>query len=366
MMKKYKWKILVSSLVMLIPSVAGLILWDRLPERLPIHWGPGGQADGWGSPLIAVVIMPLVLLGLYWLCLFITGKDKKQADQSPKAIGMIFWLMPFISLFACGIIYAAAFGLAFDFSALICVFLGIVFLVIGNYLPKCKQNYTLGIKIKWTLANEENWQATHRFGGKLWVVCGVLIMLCAFLPMEAFPFVALGIILLAVIPVAIYSSLYYKKQVREGRASYEDAKMTKYYPKWAVVLTIVLVTAILIFAAVLIFTGEVTVTYSDTAFTVDATYSNGLTVNYADISVVEYREAGVDGHRVSGFGSSKLLVGWFQNEEFGNYTRYTCGDIDVACVVVTLKDGSVLVLGGQDNEASEMIYDEILRRIPSV
>ena len=129
------------------------------------------------------------------------------------------------------------------------------------------------------------------------------------------------------------------------------------------VLTIVLVTAILIFAAVLIFAGEVTVTYGDTAFTVDATYSNELTVNYADISVVEYREAGVDSHRVSGFGSYKLLVGWFQNEEFGSHTRYTCGDMDVACVVVTLKDGSVLVLGGQDNEASEEIYDELITKV---
>ncbi|MBE6557568.1 MAG: DUF1648 domain-containing protein [Ruminococcaceae bacterium] len=363
MMKKHKWKILVSSLVMLIPTVVGLILWNKLPEKLPVHWGPGGKVDGWGSPVLAVVILPLILLGIYWLCLFITSKDKKQADQSPKAMGMIFWLMPFISLFASGFIYAAALGLEFNFTALISVFLGIVFLVVGNYMPKCKQNYTLGVKLTWTLANEENWNATHRFAGKLWVICGVLIMLCAFLPMEAFPVVALGIILLAVIPVAIYSSLYYKKQVREGRASYEDAKMMKHYPKWAVVLTIVLVTAILAFAAVIVFTGEVTVTYGDTAFTVDATYSQELTVNYADISVVEYREEGVDGHRVSGVGSPKLLVGWFKNQELGNHTRYTSGDMDVACVVVTLEDGSVLVLGGQDNEASEEIYDELITRV---
>jgi len=137
----------------------------------------------------------------------------------------------------------------------------------------------------------------------------------------------------------------------------------KHYPKWAVVLTIVLVTAILAFAAVIVFTGEVTVTYGDTAFTVDATYSQELTVNYADISVVEYREEGVDGHRVSGVGSPKLLVGWFKNQELGNHTRYTSGDMDVACVVVTLEDGSVLVLGGQDNEASEEIYDELITRV---
>ncbi|MBQ9779842.1 MAG: SdpI family protein [Clostridia bacterium] len=362
MIKKNKWKILISSLVMLIPTVVGLILWNQLPSKLPIHWGPDGQVDGWGSPALAVVLMPLILLGIYWLCLFLTSKDKKQADQSPKAIGMIFWIMPFISLFSSGIIYAAALGMEFNFTALICVLLGIVFLVVGNYMPKCKQNYTLGVKLTWTLANEENWNATHRFAGKIWVGCGILLMLCAFLPMKVFPFVALGIILLAVIPTAIYSSSYFKKQVREGRASYEDVKMIKYYPKWAVVLTTVLVVAILAFAAVIIFTGEVTVAYGDTAFTVDATYTGELTVNYADVNAIEYREDGVDGHRVSGFGSPKLLVGWFRNDEFGNYTRYTCGDLNVACVVVTMEDGSVLVLGGQDDEASKAICDELIAR----
>ena len=363
MIKNNKWKILISSLVMLIPTVVGLILWNKLPEKLPIHWGPDGHVDGWGTPALAVVILPLILLGIYWLCLFITSKDKKQADQSPKAIGMIFWIMPFISLFASSFIYAAALGMEINFTALISIFLGIVFVVIGNYLPKCKQNYTLGIKLKWTLANEENWNATHRFSGKIWVGCGILLMLCAFLPMEAFPFVALGIILLAVIPTAIYSSSYYKRQVREGRASFEDAKMMKYYPRWAVVLTTVLVVAILAFSAVIIFTGEVKVSYGDTAFTVDATYTGEMTVSYADIDTIEYRENGVDGHRVSGFGSARLLVGWFRNEEFGNHTRYTCGDLKVACVVVTLEDGSVLVLGGQNNEASEEIYDELITKV---
>ncbi len=362
MFKNNKWKILISSLVMLIPTAVGLILWDQLPERLPIHWGPGGQADGWGSPLIAVVIMPLILLGIYWLCLFITSLDKKQADQNPKAIGMIFWIMPFISLFVSGFIYAAAFGLDFDFSALICIFLGIVFMVVGNYMPKCKQNYTLGIKITWTLSNEENWNATHRFAGKLWVACGVLIMLCAFLPMKVFPFVALGLILLATVPTAVYSYLYYKKQVREGTAAPEDFKGKRHYPRWALVLTIVFVTAILAFCFVISFTGDVTVSYGDTAFTVEATYYGDLTVSYDEIDAIEYRPEGVDGVRVSGFGSARLLLGWFENEEFGDHTRYTYGGLDNACVVLTVGEKK-LVLGGCDAEATRAIYDELTKRI---
>lgn len=365
MMKQNKWKIIISSLVMLIPTAVGLILWDKLPAKLPVHWGADGKVDGWGTPAVAVVILPLILLGIYWLCLFITSKDKKQENQSPKAIGMVFWIMPFITLFSSGIIYAAAFGLNFDISAVICVLLGILFLVIGNYLPKCKQNYTLGIKLKWTLANEENWNATHRFGGKLWVVCGVLTMLCAFLPMMAFPFVALGLILLAAIPPVVYSYLYYKKQVREGTASPEDLKDKRHYPRWVTVLSVVLVVIILAFCAVICFTGNVTVSYGDTSFTVEATYYSDITVNYADIETVEYREEGVDGHRVSGFGSPRLLLGWFRNDEFGDHTRYTYGDT-AACAVLTMDNGSVLVLGGRDAEATKAICDELSARLQSI
>ena len=60
------------------------------------------------------------------------------------------------------------------------VLIGVIFTIIGNYLPKCKQNYTIGIKIPWTLNNEENWNKTHRFAGWLWTVCGILIMLTGF------------------------------------------------------------------------------------------------------------------------------------------------------------------------------------------
>ena len=82
-------------------------------------------------------------------------------------------------------------------------------MVIGNYLPKCKQNYTLGIKLPWTLDDEENWNRTHRFAGFLWVVGGVLIAINAFLEWE---WLFLVVVFAMVLIPAIYSYLYYKKQ----------------------------------------------------------------------------------------------------------------------------------------------------------
>ncbi len=361
MIKQNKWKLLISSLVILSPMVVGLILWDHLPERLAIHWGINGEADGWCPPAVAVLLMPVILLALHWLCILITGWDKKQKEQNPKALGMIFWIIPAVSLLTGGITYATAFGYKPNMLAFVSIFLGILFAVIGNYLPKCKQNLTLGIKIKWTLANEENWNATHRFGGKVWVACGVLLMLCAFLPVAAFPFVCFGAILLAVIPPLLYSYLYYKKQVREGSATAESFKNKRHYPRWIMVFSIVLVAVILVGCLFVTLTGDIRVRYDDTSFTVEASFYDDITVAYADIEDMEYREENFPGKRIFGFGSARLLLGQFENEEFGRYTRYTYKNPE-ACVILMVGENR-LVLSGRNIEETRQIYQALLSRI---
>ena len=91
--------------------------------------------------------------------------------------------------------------------------LGVIFIVIGNYLPKCRQNYTIGIKLPWTLSDTENWDRTHRFAGKIWMLCGVLEIIVGFLPIAQFEIVTIALILLATIPVAVYSYLLYRKKM---------------------------------------------------------------------------------------------------------------------------------------------------------
>ena len=79
-----------------------------------------------------------------------------------------------------------------------------MFTIIGNYLPKARQNYTIGIKIPWTLANEENWNRTHRLAGYLWMACGILmIIMCLtrFVPFEWL----IGLFLIMVLVPCIYS-----------------------------------------------------------------------------------------------------------------------------------------------------------------
>ena len=209
--KKNKWKLLISSIVTLLPVIVGLIMWDSLPERMATHWGFNGVADGFSSRPFAVFALPLILLAVHWVCVIVTAADPKNKNQTQKAVSLVFWICPFVSLFSGAVIYAAAFGMNFSINILLPVVTGLIFVVIGNYLPKCKQNYTMGIKVAWTLENEENWNATHRFGGRVWVIGGAVLMLCAFLPQSVMYYVFFVLImLLGIIPV-IYSYVYYRR-----------------------------------------------------------------------------------------------------------------------------------------------------------
>lgn len=221
MIKNNKWKLLFSSIVILLPMIFGLIFWNELPEQMITHWGIDGNADDFSNRYFAVFALPIFILIIHWLCVFGTAViDKKNKNQNNEVFGMVIWITPIISLFTNGIIYAAAFNREFSPYLVITLLMGVMFVVIGKYLPKCKQNYTIGIRIKWTLKNEENWNATHRFGGKIWVLGGILIIILSFLPEIIIPWMIFSsILLLAIIPI-LYSYFYHRKQVREGNIEY--------------------------------------------------------------------------------------------------------------------------------------------------
>ena len=179
MLKKNKGLMILTSVIILLPMLAGILLWDRLPEQMATHWGGNGEADGWSSRPVAVFGLPLFLLAIHWLGVWLTGQDRRNRNQNEKVLQMMFWIAPVISLFGMGSTYASALGQPPRIDRLAMLLLGIVFTIIGNYLPKCRQNYTIGIKIVWTLSDEENWNATHRLAGKLWVIGGLLLCCCA-------------------------------------------------------------------------------------------------------------------------------------------------------------------------------------------
>lgn len=215
MIKKNKLQLIISTVLMLLPIAFGVIVWDKLPEKIAIHWGTSGEADGFAGRPVAVFALPLVVLAIHWLCVLVTSLDRKNKGKNEKAQSLVLWICPVLSLFLNGITYLAAFKKDINTTVFVLFFIGALFVVMGNYMPKVTQNRTIGIKIKWTLQNEGNWNATHRFAGKIFVAGGVLVMIAAFLP-TPYPSIASGIILAAVvIGTALYSYIYSRKHKTE-------------------------------------------------------------------------------------------------------------------------------------------------------
>lgn len=353
MIKKNIGKIILTSVVILLPIIAGIILWDSLPGTLTVHWNAEGKADGYGGKALTVFGLPVILLALHWLCVVITAADPKNKEQNKKAFGMVLWIIPVLSLFISFVMYSVALGSELNLGKLLFAVIGIGFVLMGNYMPKCRQNNTIGIKLPWTLGDEENWRKTHRLAGVVWTVGGAVIFLGAFL-LSGNNFIIYvllpAILLLALIPT-IYSYALYKKEGTPIIA--KNARYTK--------ITVVSVVVILALVAVLMFTGNVSVECGEESFTVDSAYWSKIEIDYDSVDSIELREDFDGGERTYGFGSARLLLGTFKNEEFGNYTRYTYTG-DKACIVLTV-DGETLVIGCNDSEKTKALYEILSEKI---
>ena len=207
-LKKYKKTMILTSIVMLIPILIGVLLWDRLPEQVATHFDFEGNPNGWTSRGFTVFGIPLFLLACQWIAAAATLSDPKHKNLSEKVFKLILWLVPIVSLILVFVTYGYALGYETSEGSIAFAIMGIFFIVIGNYLPKCRQNYKVGIKIPWTLHDEENWNHTHRMAGYLWILGGLIMLANIFLKWDWLFAVVLAV---AVLVPMIYSYWYYRK-----------------------------------------------------------------------------------------------------------------------------------------------------------
>ena len=110
MMKKNKGLMILTSLIILLPMLAGILLWDQLPEKMAIHWDANGEANGWTSRPVAVFGLPLFLLAIHFICAWGTDLDKRNRNQNEKIKQITLWIAPAVSLLGNSSTYAAAMG----------------------------------------------------------------------------------------------------------------------------------------------------------------------------------------------------------------------------------------------------------------
>ena len=210
MIKKNLKTMILTSVIILAPIVVGLILWDKLPAQMATHFDANGVADDWSPKEFAVFGLPLLLLAVHWFCMAFTSVDPKKQNFSDKIIILMMWLCPVISIAGNGATYLYALDNTVNTVPMALLLVGCIFLVIGNYMPKMKQSYTIGIKIPWALNSEENWNRTHRLGGYTFMLAGILTIIAGF--MQLFWLVPVALIIAAFIPM-IYSFVLYKKGI---------------------------------------------------------------------------------------------------------------------------------------------------------
>lgn len=332
-MAEHKVKLLISSLVIVLPAVVD---WQLL-------WECAG------------------LLAAHWICVLLVFADRRNREgQSKKAVGLLFWLMPVTSLLLAAIRMAVQQGEAgIRITYLItCFAFGLLFLAVGNYMPKIRQNRTMGVRVKWTLASEANWNATHRFAGKVWVAAGLLCMISALLPLEMMLVVFIASIVLAAVVPCVYSYRYYKQHPQDG------AEVNIYASPAQKMAARLILVGVLVFVAVALVAGSAEVVFGEDSLTVEASFWQDMTISYDSIESVSYEtgeEMPAAGIRTYGLGNLRMLMGSFANDAYGSYTRYTYDSCD-DCVVLNVS-GMTVVLNGPSVDDTRQIYQELTARL---
>ena len=205
-------------LIIMAMIVATVVLYPGLPEIIPIHWNFEGIADDWGSKMWAVWIMPGISILMLFLFPLLAKIDPRTKNYE-KFSGVYEFFQTLFILFFAFIFFIQYFMIFYPeknelMSPIMFSALGILFIFLGNYMGKVRQNYFVGIRTPWTLSDPDVWQKSQRLSGWLFVLGGLVFLLQAWLSLPIF-WVFIGVIgILVLIPV-IYSYVLYSKRRKQ-------------------------------------------------------------------------------------------------------------------------------------------------------
>ena len=191
------------------------IVYARLPERIPTHWGVTGAPDAWNDRW-PWAFMPAAISLLMWLLSGLLPRLGPRRENLERSAESRWIVVNTMLVFFCIVTVAtlgAALGWPVDVTQVMLVSVGLLLAVIGNYLPRIRSNWWMGIRTPWTLENETVWRATHRLGGRTMVLGGLLATAAAlFLPSPRREFVVLGVIALTSLVPLVYSYVVWRRE----------------------------------------------------------------------------------------------------------------------------------------------------------
>jgi uncharacterized membrane protein len=206
-----KW---IPLLIVVAAFIASAVVFPKLPETMPTHFDMSGQPNGWSSRLFGAWVMPLFLVFMWGLVRVLPAIDPRGSNYA-KFGGAFDGIIVSIMLFMLGmhiIILRAALGYPVAMERVLPIGLGILFIAIGNLLPRARPNWFIGIRTPWTLSSDRVWEKTHRFGGHVFVGAGILMVLSAMVTASWAAVLLFTIIVLCTASVLIYSYVEWKRE----------------------------------------------------------------------------------------------------------------------------------------------------------
>lgn len=227
--KDNKINFITSIICVLIPSLVGIILWDKLPNEVALRFDFEWNAGSYYSKGFAVFGFYLLFLAMHLLVAICCASENEKGEGIPDKIYRLFlWICPIMSILSAVLIYGNALGCKIDVSFWVMFTLGFLYLILGNYAPKIRRNRFAGVRIKWTFESKKNWEHTNRFSGYIMCVLGIIFIIMAFTrfynTVTAYwmPVVMVVLLVISVFLMILYSGNYYLKHKNDE--DYYDKK----------------------------------------------------------------------------------------------------------------------------------------------
>jgi uncharacterized membrane protein len=208
-------------LIIIVQILISIVTYPFLPDSVPSHWDASGQVNGYLPKLVNALLYPLLSIGIYALVrvLMTVGPRLGYQNQRKASIGVVNLILDGVLLFMLIVqlsTAAVALGVPIDLTFVICLSISMLFIFLGNYMGKLRRNFWAGIRTPWTLSSDVVWERTHRLGGWLFVLAGLLGVIMSFIP--ALRLWGLMVVtLIVVIVLVVFSYVIYQRYTVDGK-----------------------------------------------------------------------------------------------------------------------------------------------------
>lgn len=211
-MKKINAKNLaITSIICLLPIVLGLIFYNELPESITIHWGINNNPNGYFSKPAFVFGMPMMMLALQIFCCIVSDLSDKNPEANKRAVTVYKWIIPILTIVLYIVTIMYALGSDLDIRKIVMVILGIIFIILGNYMPKVRGNYYINLKAFWVKNKDEKLvNKATKLSGYALIIGGILCILSILLNPVA-SIIVIGVIVLYTLFIYLYVYLKSRK-----------------------------------------------------------------------------------------------------------------------------------------------------------